>query len=355
MLIADPRAGCSLAASITAADVRLLRERYPGVPVVTYVNTSAAVKAESDICCTSGNAKKVVESLGAPRVIMLPDEYLARNIAAQTKVEIIAWKGHCEVHERFTAADIRELRESHPGRHRAGPSGMPARGGRRMPTSPARPRRWPIMSASERARPRRAADRMLDERQRRGRASRLRVRAAVQSLPAHEADHLAEDPPCARNHDRTKSRSIRRSPSRARAAVERMLAVACDAAGREISSARGWSQRTTPSVGVPAPASDTANPAVRVNELAVRASGFAADRADDLLDRRVAFDHGHQAAVEDRAHAVARPPTARSRCRRRRRRSGGRSPGSAPAIRRLPGGRESRCRGRRNSPADGRG
>src|SRR5216683_5194350 len=115
VLIPDLRAGCSLAASITAADVRLLRERWPGVPIVTYVNTSAAVKAESDICCTSGNAKKVVESLGVPKVIMLPDEYLAQNIAAQTNVEIIAWKGHCEVHERFTPEDIRGLRESHPG------------------------------------------------------------------------------------------------------------------------------------------------------------------------------------------------------------------------------------------------
>ena len=115
VLIPDSEAGCSLAASITAADVRLLRQRYPGVPVVTYVNTSAAVKAASDICCTSANAKKVVESLGAPRVIMLPDEYLAKNVAAQTKVEIIAWAGHCEVHERFTAAEIRGLRQSHPG------------------------------------------------------------------------------------------------------------------------------------------------------------------------------------------------------------------------------------------------
>src|SRR6266699_6515918 len=107
VLIPDLEAGCSLAASITAEDVRLMRERYPGVPIVTYVNTSAAVKAESDICCTSGNAKKIVEGLGVPKVIMIPDEYLARNIAAQTKVEIIAWKGHCEVHERFSAADVR--------------------------------------------------------------------------------------------------------------------------------------------------------------------------------------------------------------------------------------------------------
>ena len=115
VLIPDLDAGCSLAASITAADVRLLRQRYPGVPVVTYVNTSAAVKAESDICCTSGNAKKIVESLGVPKVIMLPDEYLAQNIAAETGVEIVTWAGHCEVHERFTAQDIRQLRAGHPG------------------------------------------------------------------------------------------------------------------------------------------------------------------------------------------------------------------------------------------------
>jgi quinolinate synthase len=115
VLIPDVEAGCSLAASITGADVRLLRQRYPGVPVVAYVNTSAEVKAESDICCTSGNAVKVVESLGVPRVIMLPDRYLAQNVATETKVEIIAWAGQCEVHERFSAADIATLRQSHPG------------------------------------------------------------------------------------------------------------------------------------------------------------------------------------------------------------------------------------------------
>ncbi len=131
VLIPDQRAGCSLAESITAADVRLMRERYPGVPVVTYVNTSAAVKAESDICCTSGNARKVVESLGAARVIMLPDEYLAQNIAAQTKVKIIAWAGHCEVHERFTAAEIRAAARGASRRGRAGASRMPAGGGGR--------------------------------------------------------------------------------------------------------------------------------------------------------------------------------------------------------------------------------
>jgi quinolinate synthase len=115
VLIPDPRAGCSLAASITPADVRLLRERYPGVPVVAYVNTSVAVKAEADICCTSGNARKVVESFGTDRVIMLPDEYLGQNLAAQTGVRIITWAGHCEVHERFTAGEIRALRADHPG------------------------------------------------------------------------------------------------------------------------------------------------------------------------------------------------------------------------------------------------
>lgn len=114
VLIPDTRAGCSLAESITAADVRLLRERYPGVPVVTYVNTSAAVKAESDICCTSGNARKVIESLGVERVIMLPDEYLAQNVAAETGVKIISWAGHCEVHERFTASEVRALRAENP-------------------------------------------------------------------------------------------------------------------------------------------------------------------------------------------------------------------------------------------------
>lgn len=115
VLIPDARAGCSLAASITPQDVRALREAYPGVPIVTYVNTSAAVKAECDICCTSSNAVRVVESLNAPRVILLPDEYLAKYVAAQTDVEIITWKGHCEVHERFTAEELRAYREAEPG------------------------------------------------------------------------------------------------------------------------------------------------------------------------------------------------------------------------------------------------
>jgi quinolinate synthase len=112
VLIPDPLAGCSLAASITAEDIRLLRQRYPGVPVVTYVNTSAAVKAESDICCTSANAVAVVESLGVDRVIFLPDEFLGKYVASRTDVQIILWKGHCEVHERFTGKELRAYRSA---------------------------------------------------------------------------------------------------------------------------------------------------------------------------------------------------------------------------------------------------
>jgi len=110
VLIPDERAGCSLAESITAADVRKLRQKHPGVPIVTYVNTSAEVKAESDICCTSGNAVEVVESLETDEVIFLPDEYLANYVAQQTDVRIIDWKGHCEVHERFTASELEQYR-----------------------------------------------------------------------------------------------------------------------------------------------------------------------------------------------------------------------------------------------------
>jgi len=119
VLIPNMQAGCSLAASITGADVRLLRQKYPGLPVVTYVNTSAEVKAESDICCTSGNAVKVVEKIagdfGTDTVIMIPDKYLARNVAAQTGVKVITWEGACEVHERFTAQQIRDYRAANPG------------------------------------------------------------------------------------------------------------------------------------------------------------------------------------------------------------------------------------------------
>jgi quinolinate synthase len=118
VLIPDLRAGCSLAASITGADVRLIKQRYPGVPVVAYINTTAEVKAEIDICCTSANAVQVVEHIarewGTDRVILLPDEFLARNVARQTDIKIIAWQGRCEVHERFDAADIAELRSAYP-------------------------------------------------------------------------------------------------------------------------------------------------------------------------------------------------------------------------------------------------
>ena len=115
VLLPDAGAGCSLADSITAADIRLMRQRYPGVPVVTYVNTSAEVKAESDVCCTSGNALKVVESLGTDRVIFLPDEYLASWVASQTDIQVIKWQGHCEVHERFTGAEVRRYRDQTAG------------------------------------------------------------------------------------------------------------------------------------------------------------------------------------------------------------------------------------------------
>ncbi len=133
VLIPSQKAGCSLAASITAADVRALKQRFPGVPVVTYVNTYADVKAESDICCTSGNAAAVVESLGSDTVIFLPDEYLAKNVARETgkhiifptltptpengaalDYQLIGWHGRCEVHEKFTVEDIANVRKQFP-------------------------------------------------------------------------------------------------------------------------------------------------------------------------------------------------------------------------------------------------
>ena len=114
VLIPDLQAGCSLAASISGQDVRLLKERYPGVPVVTFVNTSAEVKAESDVCCTSANAVQIVEALGVERVIFLPDNYLGKYVAQKTEVEVILWKGTCEVHERFTADELRDYRASAP-------------------------------------------------------------------------------------------------------------------------------------------------------------------------------------------------------------------------------------------------
>ena len=115
VLIPDMDAGCSLASSITGEDVRMLKEKYPGVPVVSYVNTSAEVKAESDVCCTSANAVKVVESLGVDRVIFLPDHYLANYVQKNTKVKIISWQGTCIVHEKFTGNQVNEIREQNPG------------------------------------------------------------------------------------------------------------------------------------------------------------------------------------------------------------------------------------------------
>jgi len=119
VLIPDLRAGCSLASSLTGADVKLLKEKHPDTPVVTYVNTTADVKAETDICCTSSNAVEVVEHIcaewGSDQVIMIPDQYLARNVAAMTNIKVITWAGECEVHERFTASDIEEVREANPG------------------------------------------------------------------------------------------------------------------------------------------------------------------------------------------------------------------------------------------------
>jgi quinolinate synthase len=115
ILLPDLDAGCSLSSSITGKDVRLLKKKYPGVPVVSYVNTSADVKAETDVCCTSANAIKVVESLGVKKVIFLPDKYLAKYVASNTKVKIISWKGTCIVHEQFTAKEINDIKEQNPG------------------------------------------------------------------------------------------------------------------------------------------------------------------------------------------------------------------------------------------------
>jgi len=114
VLLPDMGAGCSVASSITGKDVKMLKEKYPSVPVVTYVNTSADVKAESDICCTSANAVKVVESLGVDKVIFLPDQYLAKYVSTKTKVQIISWVGSCIVHERFSAQEIKDIRKQNP-------------------------------------------------------------------------------------------------------------------------------------------------------------------------------------------------------------------------------------------------
>ena len=222
-----------------------------GVPIVTYVNTSAEVKAESDVCVTSGNAVQIVDALGVPRVIFLPDEYLAKYVASKTDVEIIAWKGHCEVHERFTGADIRRFREDDPSliviAHPECPpdvlaeadyigstQGMVEYVGR----STSGLRRDVVARAAD--------DRMLDGRQRRGQLSERRLRAPVQSVPAHEAQHAAEDPALAagdgvRSHDRAGV------AERARAAVERMLDFS-----RAASALSARTARATPSSSAPA-------------------------------------------------------------------------------------------------------
>ncbi len=192
VLIPDVRAGCSLASSITGEDVRLLRDKFPGVPIVAYVNTSADVKAEVDICCTSANAVQVVESLGADTVIFLPDQYLASYVASQTSVKIIAWKGACEVHERFTGDELEKYRAADPSvqiiAHPECPPDVLDAADYTGSTKGMID--WVRKNKPE---ARRDGHRMLDGRQREGRVARRRVRQAVQSLPAHEAHHAAED------------------------------------------------------------------------------------------------------------------------------------------------------------------
>ena len=217
VLIPDMRAGCSLAASITGADVRLIKQNYPGLPIVTYVNTSAEVKAESDVTCTSSNAAQVVEwaakEWNSDRVIMIPDEFLAKNVAAQTGIKIIAWHGRCEVHERFTAEDVAELRAAHPGvvvlAHPECPPDVMAAADFAGSTVGAGE-----LCRDETAAQSRAADRMLDERQRRRRRAECRFRAAVQSLPAHEAHHAGRHLRRARQHGARSYDSRRRARAR---------------------------------------------------------------------------------------------------------------------------------------------
>ena len=204
------------------------KQKYPGLPVVTYVNTSAEVKAESDICCTSGNAVKVVEDIarefGIDTVIMIPDKYLARNVAAKTGVKVITWEGACEVHERFTAAGNPRLSRRQSRHRRAGASRMPAGSGggsrfRRLDRGHDRLCRRASAGAGG------DDHRMLDERQCRGRISRCRIRAALQSVPAHEAHHPATAS-CIRLQTMTIEVIVDPADRvRARAAVDRMLAV----------------------------------------------------------------------------------------------------------------------------------
>ncbi len=193
MLIPDSRAGCSLASSITGADVRLLREKFPGVPVVAYVNTSADVKAEIDICCTSSNAVQVVESLDTDTVIFLPDQYLAKYVASQTKVKIIAWKGACEVHERFTGDELKMYRDADPSvqiiAHPECPPDVIAEADFTGSTAhminwvrDKRPKRVVMVTECS------MADNVQAE------VPDVEFMRPVQPLPAHEAHHAAEDP-----------------------------------------------------------------------------------------------------------------------------------------------------------------
>ena len=214
VLIPSLKAGCSLAESITAADVRALKERFPGVPVVTYVNTYADVKAESDICCTSGNAVAVVESLGTDTVIFLPDEYLAGNVARETgkhiifptrlpsgkiaadtnlDYQMIGWRGRCEVHEKFTVDDIEQRARPVPRRRDPGAPGVQPRGRGRVRLLRQHQRHDPLRREDAGAAlP--AADRVLDGRQRRRGQPRQGDAAPVQRpLPAHEPDHPGDD------------------------------------------------------------------------------------------------------------------------------------------------------------------
>lgn len=191
VLIPDSKAGCSLAASITGADVRLLKERYPGVPVVTYVNSSADVKAETDICCTSSNAVQVVESLGVDRVIFLPDEYLGKYVATKTDVKLILWKGHCEVHERFTGEELRAYREADPTieiiAHPECPPDVIAEAD--FTGSTAHMIDWVKRHPSQSAH----GHRMFDGIECCFRSTACRFHSPLQSLPAYEAHHAAKN------------------------------------------------------------------------------------------------------------------------------------------------------------------
>ena len=223
VLIPHTEAGCSLAESITGADVRLLKQRYPGVPVVTYVNTSADVKAESDICCTSSNAVEIVESLDTDRVIFLPDQYLGRWVASQTDVDVILWHGSCEVHERFTAAELRDYRTLYPGiqiiAHPECPPDVLREADFVGSTSGMI--NWVKDRDTE---PGRHGHRVLHERQRGDRVSRHRVPQAVQPLPHMKRITLEESatPFQFMQHEVLVDRYTAR---RAKRSVDRMLAV----------------------------------------------------------------------------------------------------------------------------------